>query len=58
MQAAIDPGLESYVQRIVDEAPPLSTAQKDRLAALLRTGVTVPHRADRKAGAGEGAEAR
>jgi hypothetical protein len=58
VQSAIDPGLESYVQRIVDAAPPLSAAQKDRLAALLRPGGTLPHCAGREAGTGEGAETR
>jgi hypothetical protein len=28
--------LEAYVQRVVSEAPPLTSEQRDRLAALLR----------------------
>ncbi len=28
--------LETYIQRVVDEAPPLSPNQRDRLALLLR----------------------
>ena len=30
--------LAEYIQRVVDEAPPLSLAQRDRLALLLRGG--------------------
>lgn len=30
---------EEYIKRLVEEAPPLSKAQRDRLALLLRTGV-------------------
>ena len=33
-------GLDAYVQRIVDAAPPLTQAQKDRLAVLLNAGTT------------------
>lgn len=29
--------LEDYIRRVVDEAPPLSTEQRERLAALLIT---------------------
>ncbi len=29
---------EDYIKRLVDAAPPLTTAQKDRLALLLRGG--------------------
>lgn len=28
--------LADYIRRVVDEAPPLSAAQRDRLAAILR----------------------
>ena len=28
--------LEEHIQRVVEQAPPLSAAQRDRLAALLR----------------------
>ena len=31
--------IDAYVQRIVDEAPPLSAEQKSRLALLLRPSV-------------------
>lgn len=30
--------LEQYIERIVSEAPPLTSAQRDRLALLLRGG--------------------
>ena len=30
--------LEDYISRVVDAAPPLSAAQRDRLALLLRGG--------------------
>ncbi|MGZ5410439.1 MAG: hypothetical protein ACXWDJ_10635 [Aeromicrobium sp.] len=30
--------LAEYIQRVVDEAPPLSAAQRDRLAVLLGGG--------------------
>lgn len=58
VHAEVDPDLESYVQRIVDQAPPLSAAQKDRLAVLLRPGATESRRVDREGGAGQEAEAR
>ncbi len=44
-QATITPGLESYIQRVVDAAPPLSTGQKARLAVLLNRDGAAP-RAD------------
>lgn len=31
--------LEAHIKRIVDEAPPLTPAQRDRLAQLLRGGL-------------------
>ena len=31
--------LEQYIERVVDEAPPLTQAQRDRLAGLLRGGL-------------------
>jgi hypothetical protein len=40
--ATITPGLESYIQRVVDAAPPLSTGQKARLAVLLNRDGTTP----------------
>lgn len=30
--------LEEHIRRVVDEAPPLTREQRDRLATLLRTG--------------------
>lgn len=30
--------LETYVQRILEEAPPLTPEQRDRVSALLRVG--------------------
>ena len=30
--------LADYIKRVVDEAPPLTPAQRDRLAVLLRGG--------------------
>ncbi len=30
--------LAAYIQRVVDQAPPLSPEQRDRLAVLLRSG--------------------
>jgi hypothetical protein len=30
--------LETHIRQVVDAAPPLSKAQRDRLAVLLRTG--------------------
>lgn len=30
--------LEDYIRRTVDEAPPLTREQRDRLAAILRAG--------------------
>lgn len=30
--------LEEHIRRVVDEAPPLTAEQRDRLATLLRTG--------------------
>ncbi len=41
-QATITPGLESYIQRVVDAAPPLSAGQKARLAVLLNRDGTKP----------------
>ena len=32
--------LENHIRRVVAEAPPLSDAQRDRLAALLRPATT------------------
>jgi len=32
--------LADYVAKVVDAAPPLTPAQRDRIAALLRGGVT------------------
>lgn len=32
--------LADYISRVVDEAPPLSPEQRDRLAVLLRGGAT------------------
>jgi len=31
--------LAEYVAKVVDAAPPLTAAQRDRIAALLRSGV-------------------
>jgi hypothetical protein len=33
--------LEEYIQRVVDEAPPIDAATRDRLAVLLRGGSVV-----------------
>jgi hypothetical protein len=33
--------LAEHVKRVVDSAPPLTTAQRDRIAALLRPGAQV-----------------
>lgn len=33
---------ETYIRRMVDEAPPLTAAQRDRLAAILRTEPPAP----------------
>lgn len=33
--------LEEHIRRLVDEAPPLTPAQRDRLAVLLRGGANV-----------------
>lgn len=35
------PGLADYVARVVADAPPLSPAQRERIAALLRPHVNV-----------------
>jgi hypothetical protein len=43
-QATICAGLEDYVQRIVDAAPPLTAGQKDRLAVLLDAGAPLTDR--------------
>ena len=34
--------LEEYIQRVVTEAPPLTTEQRDRLAVLLQSGDVKP----------------
>jgi hypothetical protein len=44
-QATICAGMEDYVQRIVDTAPPLTADQQDRLAALLDAGAPLSRRA-------------
>lgn len=33
--------LEAHIRKVVDAAPPLTAAQKDRLAALFRPGADV-----------------
>ncbi|WP_431920476.1 hypothetical protein [Nonomuraea jabiensis] len=37
---------ENYIRRLVDEAPPLTAEQRDRLALLLRGGHTAGGTAD------------
>lgn len=34
--------LEEYIRRVVDAAPPLSDAQRNRIAALLRPVAPIP----------------
>ncbi|OCB25013.1 hypothetical protein A5674_22185 [Mycobacterium malmoense] len=34
--------LEEHVRRVVAEAPPLTDEQRDRIAAILRSGQAVP----------------
>lgn len=36
-------GLDSYVERVVAEAPPLSPAQRDRIATLINGDHKVEH---------------
>ena len=31
-------GLQEYIEKVVAEAPPLSSEQRERISALLRTG--------------------
>lgn len=38
-QAAVEPGLEAYVERIVLSAPPFTASQRARIAAILNGAV-------------------
>jgi hypothetical protein len=40
--------LEAHIRKVVDGSPPLSAAQRDRLAALLRPSATVPIQVERR----------
>jgi hypothetical protein len=45
---ALDPKCEAWVQRLVEQAPPLSERQRDLIAATFAGAITADSRATRR----------